>query len=90
MKKHEKIFLQFMPATLPLVSRVGGQRITLRHVSNRPSPNQCLPVSAHTALQTWIVVCLDRLSPLLVRGIHRTVADISIVLRPFPVSQTLP
>jgi hypothetical protein len=52
-----------MQATLPLVSRVGGQRVTLRHVSNRPSPNLCLHVSAHMALQTWSVVCLDRLSP---------------------------
>jgi hypothetical protein len=52
-----------LPATVPLVSRVDGQRVTLRHVSNRPPPNLCLHVSAHTALQTWSVVCLDRLSP---------------------------
>ena len=49
--------------TLRLVSRVSGQRVTLRHVSNRPPPNPCLHVSAHTALQTWSVVCLDRFSP---------------------------
>ncbi len=52
-----------LPTTLRLVSRVDGQRVTLRHVSNRPPPNLCLHVSAHTALQTWSVVCLDRLSP---------------------------
>src|SRR5260221_644320 len=45
------------------LGRVGGQRIASRHVSNRPSPNLCWHVSAHTALQTWSVVCLDRLSP---------------------------
>jgi len=56
-------FLLFLPATLPLASRVSGQRVTLRYVSNRSSPNLCLHVSAHTALQTWSVVCLDRLSP---------------------------
>ena len=47
-------------ATLQLVGRVGGQRITLRHVSNRSSPNLCLHVSARTALRTWSVLCLDR------------------------------
>jgi hypothetical protein len=29
-----------LPATLPLESRVDGQRVTLRHVSNRPPPNR--------------------------------------------------
>src|SRR6266576_6250602 len=52
------VFPLLLCITLHFISRVGGQRVTLRHVSNRPSPNLCLHVSSHTALQSWSVVCL--------------------------------
>jgi len=56
----------FMTATLPLVNEVGGQRVTLRHVSNRLFPNR-------TGQFLSIRLSRDVAPPVLgLRGIHRT------------------
>jgi hypothetical protein len=76
-------------ATLRLVSRVGGQRVTLRHVSNRPLRTRACTFPL-TRRSRPGAPCALTAYPLAVRGLHRMVADLSIVLRPFPWSQALP
>jgi hypothetical protein len=39
------------PQFQDVLGRVGGQRVTLRHVSNRPSPNRTCDFHQHPAFQ---------------------------------------
>ena len=63
---------------------VGGQRVTLRHVSTRPFPNRAGDFQ-RTRLSGRGTQSALTAYPLTVHDIHRTVADVSLTLFPFPL-----